>query len=362
MTMANIGDVARRANVSIATVSRYLRGYRVRSEDVIREAIAYYDYLPTAAARSLRSGVHLAIAVVVPDISNPFFAALVKGIESVFRPGPYSLFLSNTDESSDVEDALLADIVRRVDGIILVPATEQHATPTCVREAGLPLVFVDREMPGEGFDCVMVDNVGGARAAARHLLGLGHEKIAIISGPLNTTPGRGRYEGFVDELAAWDLPLAEEYCKLADFREPSGYEAMLQLLALPDRPTAVFSANNVMTVGALKALHGMRVSVPQDMSIIGFDDLDFATLLSPPLTVIQRPMVEQGVLSARLLLTRLTDQTSDGPQQVILSTQLVERGSCVSPKLNGSSDGVSLVGAAPASVLLGRSRSTRRSQ
>ena len=260
--MANISDVASRAGVSVATVSRYLRGHRVRSEDLVREAIDYYNYWPRAAARSLRSGIHLAIAVVVPDITNPFFAALVKGVESVFRPGPYSLFLSNTDESADVEDALLADIVRRVDGIILAPATEQDTTPLYVREAGLSLVFVDRELPGEDFDSVMVDNVGGARAAARYLLELGHEKIAIVSGPLNTTPGRARYEGFVDELAARERPLAPEYCRIADFRELGGYQATLQLLAMPQPPTAVFCANNVMTIGALKALHAMRVLYP----------------------------------------------------------------------------------------------------
>ena len=178
----------------------------------------------------------------------------------------------------------------------------------------------------------MVDNSGGGRDAARHLLGLGHKRIAIISGPLNTTPGRQRYEGFAEELAAHNVPLEDQYRKFADFREAGGYQAMLQLLALPERPTAVFCANNVMTIGALKALHSMRVTVPRDMSVIGFDDLDLATLLSPPLTVIDRPMADQGVLAARLLLTRLADRSTEAPQRVVLPTRLVERASCSPPR------------------------------
>jgi LacI family transcriptional regulator len=336
--VANINDVARIAGVSPATVSRYLRGQRVRSGDAIRAAIKESDYWPTAAARSLRSGVHYAIAVVVPDITNPFFAALVKGIESVFQAGPYSVLLANTDESSELEDTLLADLVRRVDGVILAPATEQDETPLHVREAGLPVVFVDRELDGASFDSILVDNVDGGRQAARHLLDLGHRRIAMISGPLNTTPGRGRYEGFVAELAEHGVELDDDYCMPADFREKGGYDAMLHLLALNERPTAVFAANNVMTVGALRALHSMRVHVPGEMSIIGFDDLDLAAVLQPPLTVIDRPMVQQGVLAARLLLTRLIDHSTEESQRVVLSVRLVERGSTAPPRTNSWPD------------------------
>lgn len=331
MTKPSISDVATLANVSTATVSRFLQGQRVRSEVAIREAIDELRYHPAPAARSLRSGIHYAVAVVVPDITNPFFASLVKGIESIFRPGPYSVFLSNTDESSEVEAAVLGNIVGRVDGIILAPATEQAENALRVREAKVPLVFVDREVPGEHFDSVMVDNVGGARAASRHLVGLGHRRIAIISGPLNTTPGRCRHEGFIEDLSAQKVPMREEYRKIADFRETGAHDAMLELLALPERPTAVFCANNLMTMGALKALNSMRVPVPDEISVLGFDDLELATLLRPPLTVIARPTVEQGVLAARLLQTQLVDPRPQPPQRVVLPTRLIERGSCAPP-------------------------------
>lgn len=327
----NISDVARRAGVSTATVSRCLRGQRVHAEDAIRQAIEDLGYRPAAAARSLRSGVQYAIAVVVPDVANPFFAGLVKGIESVCRSGPYSVFLVNTDESSELEDSVVADIIPRVDGIILAPTTEQDKTPVQIAQAGMPLVFIDRELPGERFDSVLVDNIGGARSAAAYLTGLGHTKIAVISGPLNTTPGRERHEGFVAAVQDLGGEVPEHYREIADFRESGGYQAMLHLLALPVPPTAVFCANNLMTVGALKAVNNMRVRVPQDLSVIGFDDLDLAPLLWPPLTVIDRPVQEQGVLAARMLLARLAGRGSQDPQRVILSTRLVERASCTAP-------------------------------
>ncbi|HLH57840.1 MAG TPA: LacI family DNA-binding transcriptional regulator [Streptosporangiaceae bacterium] len=329
--MPNISDVARRAGVSTATVSRFLRGQRVREEAAIRQVIDELGYRPKAAARSLRSGVHYAIAVVVPDVANPFFADLVKGIESVCRGGPYNVLLVNTDESVELEDAVVGDILQRVDGIILAPATEQDKTPDRIKESGVPVVFADRELRGQRFDSVLVDNAEGARSAAGYLAGLGHSRIAIISGPLNTTPGRERHDAFVTAVEDLGGQIPDEYRQISDFREGGGYQAMLRLLALPQPPTAVFCANNLMTVGALKALNSMRIRVPQDLSIIGFDDLDLAPLLWPPLTVIDRPTVEQGVLAARLLLARLAGQGDPEPQRVVLSTRLIERASCTIP-------------------------------
>ena len=327
----NIDDVARRAGVSTATVSRYLRGERVRAAEAVGRAISDLRYQPTHAARALRSGIHYAIAVVVPDITNPFFAALVKGIESVFRPGPYSVLLSDTDESSEIEDEVLEDVVGRVDGIILVPATERESLSLRPARIGVPTVLVDRDVPGE-FDRVMVDNVGGAAQAADYLVELGHRKIAMISGPLNTLPGRERNDGFLQALERAGIEMRPEYDVVADFRESGGYNAMLQLLALPAVPTAVFCANNLMTLGTLKALQAMRISVPKQISVLGFDDLETASLLDPPLTVIDRPMVDQGVLAARLLFSRLDKSDAGDCQHVVLPTRLVKRQSCAPPR------------------------------
>lgn len=323
-----ISDVARRAGVSTATVSRYLAGQGVRAAAAIEAAVAELDYVPSTTARSLKSGVKYAVAMVVPDVTNPFFASVVKGAEMAARQSPYDIFLYNTDEDLEREQKVIRAVVQNVDGIILAPTNEQDETPALVRAAGVPLVFIDRTLAAEdSFDSVLVDNVGGASSAAKHLTGLGHRRVAVIAGPLNTTPGRQRYEGFVAECERHGVDIPEALRRVSNFRESGGYDEMLALLALPTPPTAVFSCNNSMTVGALKALADMRVSVPTELSIIGFDDLDLAPLLSPPLTVVRRGAAEQGSLAMRLLLKRLAGGV-ERPHLVTLRTEFVERGSC----------------------------------
>jgi LacI family transcriptional regulator len=333
--VSTIHDVAARAGVSAATVSRHLRGHRVRTAEAIQEAIDVLGYRPSIAAQSLKSGRTHTIGVVVPDITNPYFAAVVKGMESASRDRGYRILLANSDESSEREDDVLTDMIHQVDGVILAPATEQDETPLHVRDAGVPLVFVDRDLAGgEHFDAVLVNNHEGGRQAASHLLSLGHTRIAAISGQQETTPGRHRREGFVEALADGGMELLPEFDLIGDFREESGYQLTLQLLSSAEPPTAVFTANNLMTLGALKALHDMRVGVPDQVSVIGFDDLDTGPLLNPPLTVIDRPMVEQGVLAMRLLLQRLgqDDDRDSGSRRITLDTKLVERGSTGVPR------------------------------
>ena len=267
----------------------------------------------------------------MPDITNPFFAAVVKGAESISRQGDYNIFLCNTEESSQREEAVLRDLVGRVDGIILAPATESASISPRLRDAGVPIVFLDREVhDSEGFDSVLVDNEGGARAAAEHLLSLGHTRIALISGPLDTTPGRGRHDGFIAALADAGIDPEPGLVQTGEFRQEGGYQAALRLLALERPPTAIISANNLMTVGALRALHALRTRVPEEISIVGFDDLELAELLAPPLTVVSRPMERQGALAMRLLLNRLA-ASDTAPRRIVLDTGLRVRGSTAPP-------------------------------
>ncbi|MEV4538962.1 LacI family DNA-binding transcriptional regulator [Asanoa sp. NPDC049518] len=332
MSEATIGDVARRAGVSTTTVSRFLAGQPVRAEESIRAAVQDLAYRPSPVARSLRSGRTRSIAVVVPDVTNPFFAAVVKGAEAVARQDEYHLFLSNTDENVDREAAVLADLVGRVDGAILAPTVESDEAPLRAQQAGLPIVFLDREIGGtDSFDTVLVDNAGGSRDAARHLLDLGHRRIAIVNGTMHSTPGRQRREAFIETLQQHGLDPVEE---VGDFREQGGYQAVLRLLALEHPPTALFVTNNLMTVGALRALHDLGIRVPDQLSVIGFDDLDLAALLNPPLTVVDRPMEEQGALAMRLLLRRLRESGDVTARRIVLETNLLVRGS-TGPNLIG---------------------------
>lgn len=330
--LPTIYEVAERAGVSPATVSRFLRGDAVRARDAVGDAIDSLGFVPSRAARSLKLGQTHSIGVVVPDVTNPFFAAVVKGVESITRQGDYNIFLCNTEESPVREKKVLADLLGRVDGIILAPATEPSLAPADNHRPGAPVVFLDRETQADELvDSVLVDNEGGGRQAAEHLLGLGHTRIGIVSGPLDTTPGRGRHEGFVAALDAGGVELDGALVQIGDFRQESGYQAALRLLALERPPTAIFAANNLMTIGVLHALHALGVRVPNGVSVIGFDDLELADLLSPPLTVIDRPMEEQGALAMRLLLARVEAGDERPPQRIVLDTHLLVRSSTAPP-------------------------------
>jgi len=327
-----IHDVAARAGVSIATVSRHMRGEKVRAADAVEAAVAELGYSPNVVAQSLKSGRTGMIGVVVPDVTNPFFAAVAKGLGQVGRGENFRILLADSDESAEREEEILADLVHRVDGIILAPATEQDQAPLQLRDAGVPAVFLDRELAGgEPFDVVLVDNAGGARAAVTHLTTLGHTRIAMINGPADTTPGRGRREGFLAGLAVTDIELPPEFDLDGGFREDSAHQLALQLLALPEPPTAIFTGNNLMTIGVLKALQEMRVEVPGEISIVGFDDLALGSLLHPPLTCVNRPDVEQGALAMRLLLNRIRRHAPDRPRRIVLDTELIVRESTGRP-------------------------------
>ena len=326
--MANIQEVANAAGVSTASVSRYLSGNHVRSHAAIARAIDDLGYTPSVVARSLKSGRHGSIGVIVPDVTNPFFSSLVKGIEREARISDYQVLLGNSDENSPQQDALLGALSQRTDGIIMVPIVEEGRSVLSLSRIGIPVVLVDRDVHSPGdFDRVLVDNLSGARQAIEHLVALGHTRIAFISGPLHSTPGRARHEGFMAAMAAHGVPVAEELVCYSDFRESGGYQSMNDVWSAPQRPTAVFIANNLMTIGALNALHDLQVDVPGDISVIGFDDLSFAALLNPPLTAIRHPDVEQGATAARLLLARVLRSGDAKPRSVTFPVELVVRGS-----------------------------------
>ncbi|KHK96204.1 hypothetical protein LK09_16365 [Microbacterium mangrovi] len=328
--MATIQDVATAAGVSTASVSRYLAGQTVRAATDIARAVDELGYQPNVSARNLRTGRHAAIGVIVPDVTNPFFAALIKGIEQEARTAGLQILLGNSDEDLEQENALIGELSQRTDGIIIAPLVEDGRSAEDVARLRLPVVFVDRESrERRDVDRVMVDNLEGTRLAVAHLAALGHERIAFIGGPLSSTPGRERHAGFRASMAARGMPVDEALVVVADFRESGGHDAMRALWR--SRPTAVFVANNLMTIGALRALDELQVRVPADISVVGFDDLSFAPLLRPPLTVVRRPEVEQGATAARLLLDRIGAEPGADPVILTLPVELVVRGSTAGP-------------------------------
>jgi LacI family transcriptional regulator len=195
-------------------------------------------------------------------------------------------------------------------------------------DADLPIAFIDRHIEGFRYDSVIIDNEAGTSQATRHLLELGHTKIAIIHGPTTTTPGVGRLRGYQTAMKAAGVPVSPEYVLEGDFRTESGYELAKRLISLPDPPTAIIGGNNLMTMGVFRCLRDMNVPVPDRVSLIGFDDFPLAAYLSPPLTVVDRPMSDMGRLAADLLLSRIEKRETGPVQRVVLPTALKVRGSC----------------------------------
>lgn len=321
--------MARHARVSTSSVSRYLKGAPVRAADRIEAAIRHLQYRPSSLARSLKSGRTLTLGLVVPDVTNPFFAGVVKGAESVAVTAGYTVVLANTDETPEREWDLLETLSDRIDGLLLAPARED--TPIgAIRSLEVPVVFIDRTMPQlAGIDAVLVDNAGGAAAAARHLIGLGHRRLGLIGGPVNTTPGRERHEGFNGECERHRG--IEVLVEIGDFKEESGYQATLRLLGRSDPPSALFAANNLMTVGMLRGIRDLGMAIPEDLSVVGFDSQALGDLIAPPLTVVDRPMDVQGAVATRLLLARLSGDQTDPGREIRLETSLVVRQSTAPP-------------------------------
>lgn len=329
--MAKISDVAKRAGVSAASVSRHMSGGKVGRAELIDAAIKDLNYRPNQLARGLRLGRHSCVGVIVPDITNPLFAELVDGVESVFAADNVRVLLANSQEDPIREAALVADLVSRTDGLILIPPIETDPVLDRLTLARVPVVLVDRLLStGPDVDFVVVDNRHGATLAAEHLISLGHNEIGVISGPLSSFPGRERHEAFLGALTDLGRPARPEHLRLSDFRVQGGYTSMASLLDQQNAPTAVFCANNLMTIGALRLLKDRQVTIPDEVSLIGFDDLVFSELLSPPLTVIDRATFALGLSAAELLRDRLA--TPDREQQrLTLPVRLVVRGSTSVP-------------------------------
>lgn len=329
--VATIKRVADRAGVSIATVSRAFADPEAVSERLrlrVQEAARALGYRPSRAARALRVGTTQTVGVVIPDLQNPFFTEVVRGIDAVLRGAGYTLLLSNSDEDPARERENL-EILRSegVAGIVFVPINAGRDTYRQLLTPPLHVVAVDRSPANLRADLVTVDNVEGTRTGVAHLIALGHRDVALLGGPSRHSTAREREQGYRDAMRTAGLPVRPELVYRGDFREGGGYEGIRLLMSLPRRPTAVFVANNLMTLGAFRALHEAGVRIPDEVAIVGFDDMPWATSLNPPLTAVSQPAEDIGSSAAELLLDRIA--RPDRPlRHLILETRLVVRASC----------------------------------
>lgn len=327
-------EIAEKLNLSVSTVSRALSRPDLVAEGTrqrILETVAAYEYRPNGVARSLRKGKTRTLGLIVSDIQNPFYATIVKAVEGVAAGHGYSTVVCNADESPRKEaEALHLLSEMKVAGIIHGSTGANLDILRGLNRQGLPIVDIDRVSGLTEADTVLVDNQAGARLAAEHLLALGHTRPAVITGPQHLTTGRDRLEGFRQALSSAGIALPSALVQIGDFREHSGYEAALRLLALPTPPTALFVANNEMVAGALAAVRERAVPIPQALSLISFDDVRWAKYLEPALTVIAQPTEQLGTLAAKLLFERLSGRKE--AVRRILQPTLIARGSSAPPR------------------------------
>ncbi len=306
--MYTIRDIARLAGVSVATVSGVLNNkptVKPALVDRVKKAMEALDYHPDHVARSLRVRRTCTVGMVIADVTNPFFTEVIRGVEKEAQSNSYSVILCDANEDPALERHYLSTLFsRRVDGVLLAPTSSPSAQESRIHKR-FPIVLIDRIPLGFSGDAVVTDNFSAAYDGTRHLIELGHRQIAIISGQLNFSNGLDRLDGFRKALQEQHLALPDEYLQRGDFQLESGYRCGLELMRLPMPPTAIFSCNNRMTLGLMRALSEVHVHCPEAVSVLGFDDFEWSAYFTPRLTTIAQPAYEMGTQAMQLLLRRL---------------------------------------------------------
>lgn len=322
-------DVGARAGVSLKTVSRVVNGEAGVSDALVarvRIAVTELDYRHNLTASNLRRGSRtMAVGVLVQDIGNDYSSTLLRAIEDRVRDSGIAVFAASLDEEEEREREMVADLVnRRVDGLVLMPASQDQSYLDNDISAGLAVVVVDRPPRNLAADSVLVDNIKGGRTSARHLLQHGHRRISFISDRIRISTAADRRQGFVSALRKAGIPPVPELLRLNVRSSEAAVAAVTSLMELPDPPTAIFAARNAVSIGVIRALHDLGLS--SEIALVGFDDFPMADLVDPPTTVLRQDPHRIGTIAAELLLTRMEGLDSP-PRRVVVPTALVPRGS-----------------------------------
>lgn len=338
--MATIKDVADKAGVSITTVSHVINQTRYVSEELtqkVTQAMADLNYQQNILASSLRSGRSKTIGLIIPDISNLFFAEISRKIEDKGFEYGYSVILCNTDDNISKEIKYI-DVLqtKQVDGIIFISAGGSESILTNPLESDIPVVVADRDSVGFFSDVVLIENRKGGYDATNYLISLNHRKIACISGPSLITPSAQRVEGYKTALQDAGIPFEPSFLQMGDFRFESGNKAMREILKSPDLPTAVFVCNDMMAIGAMRAIKDFGLHIPDDISIVGFDNIPLSNIIFPALTTIAQPMQKMANLILELLVEKIKikenrkrhKEIEPEYQRIVLYTELIVRDSC----------------------------------
>ena len=341
-------QIAERARVSIGTVSHVINetaAVKPKLRDRVLEAIRSLGYQPSALARGLRRNQTNMLGMVIPDITNPFFPGVVRGVEDIAYKRSFRVILCNADNDPAKEASYVRELQSyHIAGLLIIPAAGADSANhlRAYTSASVPVVCIDRVPEGWKGDAVLVANEEGSYQATRHLIQMGHKRLAVITGPLKLHNAAERLKGFTRALREAGLTVDREFVQEAGFDSPSGHQSTLRLLRMLPRPTAIFACNDLMAFGALQAVRELGLRCPEDVSIAGFDSLEFANLTDPCLTSVYQPGYQVGATAARLLLERI-DGLRSAPRKVLLPTELKRRNSvgppCDQPTNRGRQSG-----------------------
>ncbi|MGB8648402.1 MAG: LacI family DNA-binding transcriptional regulator [Anaerolineae bacterium] len=333
--MTTIEDVAKRAGVSMMTVSRVINGSgdvspetRERVERVVEEL----GYVPNALARGLRFKQTKTIALVLTDITNPFFTTIARGVEDVASRQGFSVIFCNTDESEHEEGQYINVLLQKqVDGVLLVPACSSAESISLLQSRGVPVVVLDRRVPGVSVDTVHCNSEQSSYRLVRHLVELGHRRVAVLTGPQIVSTAVERVAGAQRAIREAGLDDDMPLVYYGEFTQASGYHMAQQALAAAPGLTALFATNNFVAMGALRAVREAGLRMPEDVSLVAFDDIPAAFVVEPFLTVISQPAYDVGKRATELLLNRLAGQGPAQPQEIVLPTEFILRRSSAPP-------------------------------
>jgi len=333
-----IKDVAKKAGVGLGTVSRVLNNHPSVSEETrkkVLDAIKELDYNPNAIARSLKVKYTKSIGVMIPDISSAFYPDIVRGIEDIANEYKYNIILLNTDLKREKEkEALIMLKEKKVDGILFISNTISEKLKRDFKKINIPIVLIATKDDESEFYSVTIDNERAAYEATKYLIKLGHKRIAMLAGKKeDPNAGIPRINGYKRALEESGLKLDENIIFYGDYKFKSGYQNMLKIIKLKDKPTAIFSASDTMAVGAASCAMQHGFKVPDDFSIIGFDGVELAEYFYPPITTVKQPRYEMGAKGMEMLIKIL--QGEDVEREVQLDFELIERSSC---KVKGELD------------------------
>lgn len=322
----NIVDIADKSGFSITTVSRVLNGkadkYRISKEtqQIIQDTAEKLNYVPNEFARNLRTGKSETIALIVPSLKNPFFAEIACVVNAEVRKYNYITLIGDSDDNIEIEKAEVAHLSsRNLDGMIIVPCGDEWGHLVKLQEKGLPLVCIDRYFEGIDLSFVSSDNYEGAYAATRYLIDHGHSSIACIQGVRHSTPNIQRVKGFVNAMTASGIT---SYTVSGDaFSEQNGYLETKLLLQQKRRPTAIFTFSNTIAMGCIRALKEEKIKIPEDISLVTFDENPYLDYIEPPLTCISQPVEDICKIAVKILFSNILDQDTS-PKHVLLKTQL----------------------------------------